>query len=48
MSAGEWKELYRIYLINTENPCVGGSIPSLPTQREDDFGHPFLFNLNMR
>ena len=31
MSAGEWKELHRIYLINTENPCVGGSIPSLPT-----------------
>ena len=31
MSVGERKELYRIYLINTENPCVGGSIPSLPT-----------------
>jgi len=42
MSVGEWKELHRIYLINTENPCVGGSIPSLPTSKAPIPTVPFL------
>jgi hypothetical protein len=31
MSVGERKEFHRIYLTNTENPCVDDSIPSLRT-----------------
>jgi hypothetical protein len=32
----------------TENPCVGGSIPSITTEKKGSFCFPFLFFMNSK